>query len=176
MWINIKLVVKKEANSCFPNITGIDSVAKRFFVWPETMIKDNTGSYFKLINPYPIYGTYSGSLKSKSTLIFNASILDTNWVNSVNFPSTVGIMRGIPYPPNYATNKITRDIDIGELCDGTSPRALSIYCTGYKGIPAMKGFAWLDKNDSKSITIAYSFQDTITGIWASDTFRGRKIY
>ncbi len=173
-WVNIKLVVTKKADVCFPNSSGADSLTKRFYVWPEVL--DLTGNYIKLVNPYPIYGTYSGSLKSKPNLIFNASLLDTNWVNSVNFPSTVGIMRGIPYPPNYATDKITRDLDIGELCNGTTPKAISISCSGYKGIPAMKGFAYLDKNDSKIITIAYSFKDTLTGVWASDTFRGRKIY
>ena len=173
-WLSVKLVVEKKRDACFPNSSEKDSLVKSFYVWPP--IITNNGSYYILINPYPIYGTYSGSLKSKPSLVFNASLLDTNWVDSANFPSTVGIMRGIPYPPNYGTDKITLDIGFGELCDVISPKALHISCQGYKGIPAMKGYAWLDKNDAKSITIAYSFKDTLTGVWASDTFRGRKIY
>ena len=67
-WIDIKLVVRKKVDACFPNSIGVDSFTKRFYVWPETLVA--TGTYYKLINPYPIYGTYLGSLKSKPTLIF----------------------------------------------------------------------------------------------------------
>lgn len=181
-WYYVKLVVRKKTDTCFPNSSEVDSVTKRFYVWPEYLGVDNTGSYYKIINPYPIYGTYYGSLKSNPNLKFNASLLDTNWVNDVNTNQIVGAIRGIPYPPNYASDKLTRNLGGGDFFDGDSPRAVSINCTGYRGslisklIPAMKGFAWLDKNDSKSITIGYTFKDTLTGVWSSDTFRGRKIY
>jgi hypothetical protein len=178
-WIDIKLVVKKKVDACFPNSSSVDSLKKRFYVWPETELSD--GDYIKLINPYPIYGTYYGSLKSNPSLKFNATLLDTNWVNEANVRSRPDIIRGIPYPPNYASDKLSRNT-YGAFFDGDAPCALSIFSKEYRGslipaiIPAMKGYAWLDKGDHKTITIAYSFKDTLTQLWKIDTFRGKKIY
>jgi hypothetical protein len=182
-WISITLIVQKAPEqSCFPKDDGIDTLVKKMYVWHNEVDWDSTYSYIRLVHPFPVYGTYYGALKSNPNLKFNATVLDTNWRQSNNMPGIIEVVRGIPYPPNFASDKLSKDFHDGSFFNGWSPKALSIesieWGTSFNSrIPAMKGFAWLSENDINAITIAYRFQDTTTRIWSSqDTFRGIRVW
>jgi hypothetical protein len=178
--LKVKLVVNRTPNTaCFPNDKGVDSLTRPFYVWPPMFNYRpqpvTLGKYF------PIFGTYNGSLKSNPSLVFNTTLHDTLWTNDGGGIATVGIIRGIPYPPKFATDKLSRNYQGGDFFNDYSPIAISIYCTGWGSpvnaqIPEMRGYAWIDKPSSKKITIAYSHKDTLTGVWRKDTFVGNKIY
>ena len=178
--LTVTLVVKRTPNTtCFPSDKGVDSVTRSFYVWPEVFNFNTTP--ITVTTYYPIYGTYNGSLKSNPSVNFNTTLHDTLWKNDRGRIMGVGIMRGIPYPPSFSTDKLSRNYVGGDFYDAESPTALSIFCMGFGGltyakIPEIRGYAWLDKSSSKKITIAYSHRDTLSGIWKKDTFIGTKIY
>jgi hypothetical protein len=182
-WINITLIIQRTPDKqCFPNDDGIDTLVKKMYVWHDEIEWDPTLSYRMLVHPFPVYGTYYGALKSAPYSKFYATVMDTNWMQSTNAPYIVEVLRGIPYPPDFASDKLSRDLSDGSFFNGWSPKALSIesieWGTRFNSrIPAMKGFAWLSKNDINSITIAYRFQDTLTRAWSpQDTFRGTRVW
>ena len=108
----------------------------------------------------------------------------------------------IPPRPGFWTDTIADDVQIlsnipyfGKSSDkvwplagftgGNSPKAVYLHGQEFAGenqsgtitgiFPAITGYAYLSR-DWKSITIEYSYQDTLSQKWYNDTFTGSKIW
>ncbi len=186
-WIGVTLIVKRTPNkTCYPNDNGIDTVYRRFYVWPEGYGLDSTNQYLIVKNPYPIFGSYYGSLKSNPNNLFEVTIKDSNFVRTSGSLVIISVMAGIPYSA-YDSRKIqamtTGVFGAGSFYDYVNPTAMSISCNGFGGTlsglpetPKMQGLAWLDDKNNKFITIAYRSRYDNNPNWsAMDTFVGQKI-
>lgn len=186
-WIGITLIIKRTPNKlCYPNDNGIDTVYRRFYVWPEWTGIDSTNQYYIIKNPYPIYGSYYGSLKSKPSHQFEVTVEDRDSIvlgaRYVRF--SMSVMAGIPFP-DYDSRKIqaltTGFFGMDAFYDDRAPTAMDIDCPGWglSGIPEtplVKGLAWLDDRNNRFITIAYRFRYRDNPLWSPmDTFVGQKI-
>ena len=189
-WIGVTLILKRTPNkACHPNDNGIDTVYRRFYVWPEGYYLDPSLFRFLVKNPYPIYGTYYGALKSSPNNRFEVTLKDSNAVIPIVSPDPVamGVMAGIPYP-DYDSRIIQAldgrgYFDMGSFSDDFNPTSISILCNGFGGplsgipeTPKMEGLAWLNDKDNRFITIAYRSRYSNSTTWSPmDTFVGQKI-
>ncbi len=183
-WITVKLMVKSKPNTqCFPNDNGMDTLTKRFYVWPvnpEEKILNKPPT----VPPFPIYGTYLGYKASNPNKQVYVTLQDTFWLNDNNNPYYVGVVKGIALDKSNSVS-ISRTYDIQAFVSGYSPLALQLDIQGYgfgkEGrLPRMKGYAWLDRNNRNQITIEYQYADTLkndfTDLKYSDTFKGVRVY
>jgi hypothetical protein len=183
-WLDVKLIIRRNPDKlCFPKDDGIDSSNRSFYVWPIT-------SRIPLAPPmypyYPIYGTYRGHILSKPDFDFNITLFDTFWKDGAGDPAYVGLFSGIPYAKAALNNNNNNNAGIGWYCNAFSPKALSIKLkygngrgNGIYTIPPIKGYAWLNRENPKQITIEYNYADTIPigsrDLKNKETFIGTKI-
>ena len=183
-WINVTLMVKSKPNTaCFPNDNGMDTLTKRFYVWPvnpEEKILNKPPT----VPPFPILGTYLGYKASNPTKPVYVTLQDTFWLNDDNEPYYVGVVKGIALDKSNSAS-FSRNYLIQDFVSGYSPLAFQLYIQGYgfgkEGrLPRMKGYAWLDRANRNQITIEYQYADTLTNDFTdlkySDTFKGVRVY
>ncbi len=187
-WLDVKLVIKRKPNKqCFPNDDGIDSASRPFYVWPI----DNRWPVNPPVYPnYPIFGTYRGHTLSRPEFDFNIILGDSFWKNGNDNPAYVGIITGMPYITSEWNKNTGNNASFADLCDdkgGFSPKAFVMDNKGYgkfPGVPApyaprIKAYAWLDRVNTKKITIEYSYADSIPAgsidLNNKETFIGEKI-
>ncbi|MFM2267474.1 MAG: hypothetical protein RL757_915 [Bacteroidota bacterium] len=184
-WVGVTLIIQRTPNkNCHPNDRGIDTVYRRFYVWPPWVGPDPTGRFIMIQNPYPIHGSYYGGLKSNPSNKFEVTVKDSNEITrgASYRVDIVGVMAGIP-SPDYDSRKIGHFFSSGAFADDDTPTAMSIRCDGYGGgssgfteTPKMEGLAWLNDKDSRFITIAYRSRYANSTTWSPmDTFVGQKI-
>ena len=183
-WFDAILIIKRKPNNiCFPNDNGMDTLRRKFYVWPSN--NDGTGTPPQYPD-FPIYGTYYGYNQSKPNHYFYVTIKDTFWKNGANQPAYVGILNGIPYETNSFNKVLNNNSSLGGYLKGFSPKALSIYrnpLTGIPGqssiIPRIEGYAWIKRDNINQIIIEYAYSDSFytPGIQLihKDIFTGNRI-
>lgn len=182
-WFDAILIIKRKPNNiCFPNDNGMDTLRRKFYVWPSN--NDGTGTPPQYPD-FPIYGTYYGYNQSKPNHYFYVTIKDTFWKNGANQPAYVGILNGIPYEVSQWNKNQRNNASLGSYGKGFSPKAISIHTDAGIGkfdkevpfIPKIKGYAWLNRDNPDQIIIEYAYSDTFDfhTIKFNDTFRGNRI-
>lgn len=182
-WINVTLMVKSKPNTaCFPNDNGMDTLTKRFYVWPSNP-EEKILNKPPTIPSFPIYGTYRGYKASNPSKEVYVTLQDTFWLNDNNEPYYVGVVKGIPYDKSNST-KISRTYDIQAFVSGFSPLAIQLEIRGYgfgkeERLARTQGYAWLERNRNQ-ITIEYEYADTLPNDFIDfkykDTFKGVRVY
>lgn len=129
----------------------------------------------------PVYGTFRGSLASASGQSFYITILDSLYVDPVrNSVNRKFFYIGIPYRdsdtrpyPNFTSTPPIRPLTLRAI---GNPLAFKLRCNGYTGnlpkLPQMNMFARINRSNINQITIEYSYQDTLTGVWRDEVFTG----
>jgi hypothetical protein len=184
-WLTLSLMVKSKTNSlCFPEDNGIDTLAKRFYVWPSNPI-EKVSNQPPTVPPFPIYGTYLGYKSSNPNKLVYVTLQDTFWLDDNNEPYYVGVVKGIPYDKTNSA-MISRTFQITDFIAGFSPLALQVSIRGWGElhsewrIPRTQGYAWLDKGNRNKITIEYQYADTLPNDFIdlkfNDTFKGIRVY
>lgn len=183
-WFDAILIIKRKPNNiCFPNDNGMDTLRRKFYVWPSN--NDGTGTPPQYPD-FPIYGTYYGYNQSKPNHYFYVTIKDTFWKNGANQPAYVGILNGIPYETNSFNKVLNNNSSLGGYLKGFSPKALSIYrnpLTGIPGkssiIPRIEGYAWIKRDNINQIIIEYAYSDSFytpgIPLIHKDIFTGNRI-
>ena len=185
-WVQVKCIAYKNPNlSCFPDDKPSDTVVKKFYVWPVIYSVPDS----KPLGPfYPIYGGFRGHTISKPNTEIVVRLHDSfeivppvpGYFND-STKWDVEFIRNIPY--NGVASDHVWPLSNDNFID-FSPKAIQINAPGAGGLkgresfgifPAMKGYAYLSR-DWKSITIEYSYQDTLTQKWINDTFTGSKLW
>lgn len=161
-WFDATLIIKRKPNrQCYPDDDGVDTLHRKFYVWPT----NNDGTQTPPRYPdFPIYGTYYGYNESNPNHYFYVTLRDTFWENLVNQPSYVGILKGIPYETSSWINKAASS---GLFTNGESPKALSLYTEVLTSLPEQEspqprinGLAYLKRDNPNKIIINYSYSDS----------------
>jgi hypothetical protein len=185
-WLDVSLVIKRKPNKlCFPNDDGIDSIYKRFYVWPD--YQDINGG--PPIAPYyPIYGTYKGYKASNPSRQIIVTLFDTAWLHGRynDIPGYVQVLKGIPYEERSTIDSGYREMD---MFKNYSPKAIRISFPSGLGkdmvdkqiawLCGVEAYAYIIRQKPNNIVIEYNYGDTINYPYPlpnKDIFYGTKIY
>ncbi|MBS1645751.1 MAG: hypothetical protein JST67_00280 [Bacteroidetes bacterium] len=195
---SVTLTVSLKNRSNCNNIKEVDSISKRFYIWPCEQGNCYNGGFpttYTLsapVNYWPIWGSFKGQTKNDPTTVRIVTIFDTLGVipnqscegSLAGQTGRISVLRNIPYN-NWNSLKCSSGLSLygsisapsGGACETffyTNGFTSSNCCNGGQ-MPYLNGKAYLDLNNSNMIIIDYQYKDTLTGILINDQFKGLRI-
>lgn len=189
----VTCIATKDIGTC-SNLKNIDSVKKVFYLWPNEYGMNGINLRY-----LPIYGTYAGYKQSNPNQLINVTIFDSlytapittcpNDSDSNGKKNQYNIIRNLAYN-NYSSENFSKALGAGSYLKyrGASCFVFSLTgflyyynytlkpgCYGSNYLVDYVGYARLDPDNSKRISIKYTYWDTLSLQPINDYFVGLKI-